>query len=123
MAHLNTLIENEVVSLRKDITRKTAELSALEIKLKTALKIAEVLGDGTKQKGIKQYNPRKTATDWDAVLKALPSQFSVGEITKVSQVKTKSKVYLYQIIAKWTKAGKIKNLAKGRYKKAQTKNR
>ena len=121
MAHLKALIQNQIVSLRKEITRKTAELSALEIELKTALKIAEILGNGTKQ-----YKARKTVTDWDSVLKALPSQFSVGEITKVSQVKTKSKVYLYQIIAKWNKAGMIKNLAKGRYKKGlwtKTKNR
>ncbi|MFQ5918221.1 MAG: hypothetical protein ACE5I0_10475, partial [Candidatus Binatia bacterium] len=62
---------------------------------------------------------RKSPVNWDAVLRGLPSRFTIGDLAKAADARGKSLVYLRQIAVRWAKQGKTKRVGRGKYQKIQ----
>jgi len=116
---LKVSVRQQITQLRKKITQKSRELTSLKGELKRHGRVYRLLGGN---RGVKRRPKRgsggKRRVDWKAVLKALPNSFSIGEMAKRGVLRKKSRVYLRQIVVRWTRQGKIKRIGRGKYQKA-----
>jgi predicted transcriptional regulator of viral defense system len=55
--------------------------------------------------------------DWNAVFETLPSEFSLDTISAHETVGGKSRAYVRQMTARWSKEGRIKRTGRGMYQK------
>jgi hypothetical protein len=111
-----TSLRREMSRIKKDISRRTSELAYLRDELRRYERVLRLLGTG-KGHNSALVSKRSPATDWNSVLKNLPSPFAFGDLTKRREVKTRSRVYLHQILSRWIKQRKIRRVARGKYQK------
>lgn len=116
MATVVTSLRREMDRIKKDISRRTSELASLRDELQRYERILRLLE--TRKEHNAAIRPRRSpVTDWNSVLKSLPSPFAFGDLTRRREVKTKSRVYLHQILSRWIKQRKIRRVGRGKYQK------
>lgn len=113
---LRVAVNKAIVGLRRDISKKSAELMALRKTLAKYQKVHDVL-DGDSRVARSKANSRvlRKRVDWNSVLKRLPGSFSRGNVSNLA--KTKSGTSVHRMLAKWVKERQVKKLERGRYQK------
>ena len=110
---LKVSVSRELNRLKREIARKTSELASLKGELKRHLRVFKFLGAGPRGRGRKRM-----LVNWNAVLEGLPRSFSIDDLAKRAGAKTKSRLYLRQVLVRWRKQGKTKRTGRARYQKA-----
>lgn len=116
---LKVSVSKELNRLKREIARKTSELASLKGELKRHLRVFKFLGAGPRGRGKSRGRGRKRMlVNWNAVLEGLPRSFSIDDLAKRAGAKTKSRLYLRQVLVRWRKQGKTKRTGRARYQKA-----
>ena len=55
--------------------------------------------------------------DWTAVFATLPDQFTLDTIGAHKTASEKPRAYLWQVVIRWSKEGRIKRTGRGMYQK------
>ncbi len=61
---------------------------------------------------------RGSMIDWNAILRSLPAEFSIDNLESHKIASEKPRAYLRQVVVRWSKEGKIKRTARGKYQRA-----
>lgn len=116
---LKVSVRRELNRLKREIARKTSELASLRGELKRHQRVFKFLGGGPRRRRKSRGRGRKrTTVNWNALLQGLPRSFSIDDLAKRKGAKTKSRLYLRQVLVRWTKQGKTKRTGRGKYQKA-----
>lgn len=60
---------------------------------------------------------RGSMIDWNSILRTLPAEFSLDNLESHKIASEKPRAYLRQVVVRWSKEGKIKRTARGKYQK------
>ncbi|MBI2360591.1 MAG: hypothetical protein HYV04_17090 [Deltaproteobacteria bacterium] len=116
---LRTSLRREVSRLRREIGRRTSELTSLKGELRRHLRVSRLLGaDRAGKARTRGRARRRTMVNWNNVLKALPNRFTIDDLAKQGGARSKSRLYLRQVLVRWGKQKKIKRTARAKYQKA-----
>ena len=115
----------QIDRLGKDLDSATERVAALREKIEKHELVYEVL-DGRKTgkrtqrsrpgTGAPKRGPRGVI-DWRGVFATLPDQFTLDTMTADKTAGEKSRNYLRQVLARWSKEGRIKRTGRGAYQK------
>lgn len=72
----------------------------------------------TEQKPKKSPGRRGSMIDWNAIFQTLPEEFSLDNLESHKIAREKPRAYLRQVVVRWSKEGRIKRTARGKYQKA-----
>ena len=61
--------------------------------------------------------PRGAMIDWTAVFATLPDQFTLDSLVAHKTAGEKTRAYLRQMVARWSKEGRIRRTGRGVYEK------
>ena len=61
--------------------------------------------------------PRGTMIDWTAVLATLPDRFTLDSLLAHETADEKPRAYHRQVVARWSKEGRIRRAGRGMYEK------
>lgn len=115
---LTTSVRREISRLRRDIARRTSELVSLNDEIKKHERVLKLLGGDHKVTRRAGLRARGRATiNWNLLLKGLPKAFTIDSLSKRNRARTKSRLYLRQVLLRWVKQGKIKRIGRGKYQK------
>ena len=123
---LKVNVKRQIDRLRKDLTAATERVAALREEIKRHELIRDMLeGNRTSKRPRRGRStaapltrgPRGTMIDWNAVFETLPSEFSLDTIDTHETAGGKSRAYLRQVTARWSKEGRIKRTGRGMYQK------
>ncbi len=134
---INNMIQTQISEIRKQISKHEKALRSLKKQEKNIQHAARLLTGkgpatgvrrrrraGRKAKAVTKGRPgarrvrKSRRTDWDAVVKAQPSIFTMDQLAGSRGARGKSRAYLHQIINRWKKAGVIKSAGRAKYQKA-----
>ena len=123
---LKVSVRRQIDRLRKDLTAATARVAALREEIKRHELIRDMLEGNRASKRTRRgrptvaplrRGPRGTMIDWNAVFETLPSEFTLDTISAHETAGGKSRAYLRQMTARWSKEGRIKRTGRGLYQK------
>jgi len=109
-----------VVSLRKEIRAKEAELKRLKLEESSLGRLTgRVAGVVSASAGAAPRGRRIGGgrIDWSAVLSQLPKQFKASHIRAVRGLKSKRPSEIFAAITRWIEAGTVKRKARGAYER------
>jgi hypothetical protein len=113
---LRVAVNTAIVGLRREIVKKTSELTSLSKKLARYQKVHDLLdGQPTAARTKATSKVRRRPVDWNSVIKQLPGSFGVGDVVNLAKVK--SRTYAHLVLAKWVKQRKVKRVELGKYQK------
>jgi|ERR687895_626940 cell division septum initiation protein DivIVA len=113
---LRVAVNKAIVGLRREISKKSSELTSLRKELARYQKVHDVLnGQSSAARSKANRTVRRKRLDWGSVLKRLPSSFAVGNVNNLAN--RKSTTYAHRMLGKWVKQRKIKRVERGRYEK------
>lgn len=69
------------------------------------------------QKPKKSPGRRGSMIDWNAIFQNLPAEFSLDNLESHKIAREKPRAYLRQVVTRWSKEGRIKRTARGKYQK------
>ena len=124
---LKVSVRRQIDRLRKDLAAATGRVAALREEIKRYELIHDMLeGKKTSERSRRgrstvaplRRGPRGTMIDWKAVFEALPSEFTLDTISAHETAGGKSRAYLRQMTARWSKEGRIKRTSRGMYQKS-----
>ena len=101
-----------VATLRDEINRHQLVYDMLD-----GRKNAKRSWRGQLRAGPLTRGPLGAMTDWKAVFAALPDQFTLDTMSAHEAVGEKPRVYLRQVVVRWSKEGRIKRTGRGAYQK------
>ena len=67
--------------------------------------------------GALKRGPRGAMTDWTAVFATLSDQFTLDSLLAHQTAGEKTRAYLRQVVARWSKEGRIRRTGRGMYEK------
>jgi hypothetical protein len=113
---LRVAVNKAIVGLRREISKKSSELTSLRKTLAKYQRVHDVL-NGVSTRARSKANSRvfRKRVDWNSVLKRLPSSFSRGNVSNLA--KTKSATSVHRMLAKWVKQREVKRVEHGKYQK------
>jgi len=115
---LKPAVARNIAEIKKTLSQKTAELEALQRDLERQEAVRRMLsGDRPTVRRAGRRGRKRTATDWNEVLKSLPTTFSAQDFSKAAGGRNRSAVYLRQILSRLTKRRRLRRVARGRYRK------
>lgn len=123
---LKVSVRRQIDRLRKDLTAATERVAALREEIKRHELIRDMLEGNRASKRPRRgrptvaplrRGPHGTMIDWNAVFETLPSEFSLDTISAHETAGGKSRAYLRQMTARWSKEGRIKRTGRGMYQK------
>ena len=113
---LRVAVNRAIVGLRREISKKTLELTALRKTLARYQKVHDVLNsDSSGARSKANGRIRLKRLDWNSVLKRLPSSFAPGNVINLAHVKSKTSVH--RMLTKWLKQRQVKRVERGKYQK------
>ena len=114
---LRVAVNRTIVGLRKEISKKSSELTALRKTLAKYQKVHDVLNNSVSSRARSKANGRvlRKRVDWNSVFKRLPNSFS--RLTVSNLAKTKSATSVHRMLAKWVKQRQVKRVEHGKYQK------
>ncbi len=123
---LKVAVRAEIDRLRKDLAAATGRVAALQDEIRRHELVQDML-DGRKTgkrsrqgrsgAGALKRGPRGAMIDWKAVLATLPDRFTLDSLLAHETAGGKSRVYLRQVVSRWTKEGRIRRIGRGMYEK------
>ena len=123
---LKVSVRRQINRLRKDLAAATGRVAALRDEIKRHELIYGMLaGRNTDRRsrrpptvGAVKRGPTGAMIDWNAVLATLPDQFSLDTMSAHETAREKPRSYLRQMVARWSKEGRIKRIGRGMYEKS-----
>ena len=123
---LKVSVGRQVDRLKKELAAATGRVATLQDEIKRHELIYDML-DGTKTAkrsrqrrspvGPVKRRPRGVMIDWNTVFKTLPREFTLDAIAAHETASQKPRVYLRQVVVRWSKEGRIKRTGRGKYQK------
>ncbi len=125
-ADLKVSVKREIERLNKELAAATGRVAELQEEIKRHELVHDMLdgrkaGRRSRQRGSEvgglKRGPRGAMIDWTAVLATLPDQFSLDTMVAHKTAGQKTRVYLRQVVVRWSKEGRIKRTGRGMYEK------
>ena len=123
---LKDSVRRQIDRLRKDLAVATGQVAALQDEIRRHELVYDLL-DGRKTAkrsqrgrstvGSRKRRPRGAMIDWNAVFATLPDQFTLDTMIAHKTAGEKTRVYLRQVVVRWSKEGRIKRTGRGMYQK------
>ncbi|MDE0031955.1 MAG: hypothetical protein OXU75_02275 [Deltaproteobacteria bacterium] len=124
--NLRVRVRRQIDRLRKDLDAATGQVAAIKDEIKKHELVYEMLdgrktGERTQRGrstvGALKRGPRGVMIDWRGVFAGLPDQFTLDILSADKTAGEKSRNYLRQVVARWSKEGRIKRTGRGAYQK------
>ena len=125
-ADLKVSVKREIERLKKDLAAATGKVAALRDEIKRHETVQDMLdGRRTRKRsrqdrsgaGALKRGPRGATIDWTAVLATLPDRFTLETMSAHETAGEKPRSYHRQVVARWTKDGRIRRTGRGMYEK------
>ncbi len=119
-------VRREIERLKRDLAAATGKVAALRDEIKRHETVQDMLdGRRTPKRsrqdrsgaGALKRGPRGAMIDWTAVLATLPDQFTLETMSAHETAGEKPRSYHRQVVARWTKDGRIRRTGRGMYEK------
>lgn len=117
-ADIKTAVMENVVEIKKAISEKSIEMAQLKEELGLCESILALLA----KKGRPQNGGRQDKVDLKTLLRSMPDNFTSKNFVAVAASSGISSLYLRQMLTRWTRQGKLKRLARGKYHKTKKAN-
>ena len=124
---LKVSVRREIERLKKDLAAATGRVAALQEEIKRHELVQDMLdgrktGKGSRQgrrstAGALKRGPRGAMIDWTAVLATLPDRFTLDSLLTHETAAQKPRVYLRQMVSRWSKEGRVRRTGRGMYEK------
>ena len=123
---LKDSVGREIDRLRKGLAVATGRVAELQEEIERHELVHDMLvgrktGKGSRQvrsgAGALRRGPRGAMIDWAAVLATLPNRFTLDSLVAHETAGGKSRSYLRQVVARWSKEGRIRRNGRGMYEK------
>ena len=131
-ASISNIIKQQLSDIGKQISKHEKALGVLKQQEENIKLAARLLGGKTgttrgrppgsrKAKAGRVARPavkrKRRRTNWDSIVKGLPSTFTMDQLAKTSGARGRSRAYLHQIINRWKKASVIKSAGRAKYQR------
>ena len=123
---LKVSVRREISRLKKELAATTGQVAALQEEIKRHELVQDMLdgrktGKRTRQgrsgaEALKR-GPRGAMIDWTGVFATLPDRFTLDSLLAHETAGEKSRAYLRQVVARWSKDGRIRRTGRGMYEK------
>lgn len=123
---LKVSVRRQIDRLRKELAVATGQVAALRDEIKRHELVYDML-DGRKTgkkarqgrsgAGALKRGPRGAMIDWTAVFATLPDQFTLDSLLAHETAGEKPRAYHRQVVARWSKEGRIRRTGRGTYEK------
>jgi len=123
---LKVSVRREIERLRKELAAATGRVAALQDEIRRHELVHDML-DGRKTgkrsrqghsgAGALKRGPRGAMIDWTAVLATLPDRFTLDSLLAHETAGEKPRAYHRQVVARWSKEGRIRRTGRGMYEK------
>lgn len=120
-------VRRQIDRLSKELAATTGRVAALREEIKRYELIYRMLDGGNTGRrprrgrrptvGPLKRGPSGVTIDWIAVLATLPDQFTLDNVSADETAREKPRSYLRQVVARWSKEGRIKRTGRGMYEK------
>lgn len=123
---LKDTVRREIGRLRKELATTTGQVAALQDEIRRHELVYGMLDGrrtgkrprrGSSTVGSLKRGPRGAMIDWNAIFTTLPNQFTLETISAHKTAGEKPRAYLSQVVARWSKGGRIKRAGRGMYEK------
>ncbi len=123
---LKVRVRGEIDRLRKDLALATGRIAELRDEIKRHELIYDMLDGRKTDKRSRQSRstaralkrgPRGAMIDWTAVFATLPDQFTLDSLLDHKTAGEKPRAYHRQVVARWSKEGRIRRTGRARYEK------
>ena len=123
---LKVSVRKEIDRLKKELAVATGRVAALQDEIRRHELVNDML-DGRKTgkmsrqgrsvAGTLKRGLRGAMIDWAAVFATLPDQFTVDSLLAHKTAGEKTRVYLRQVVSRWSKERRIRRTGRGMYEK------
>ena len=121
--NLKAAIVANMNELKKEISRKAAEVALLERELKRHKSALALLSQSNGNAGAATKRARgRNGMGLRTVLGRVPETFTTREFVKEASRTKKQPIYIRQTLSRWAREGKIKRLDRGKYQKLKKAN-
>ena len=123
---LRVSVRRQIDRLKKDLAAATGRVAALREEIKMHDLVYDMLDgkmtgkrsrQGRSTAGALKRGPHGTMIDWTAVFATLPGQFTLDSLLAHKTAGEKNRAYHRQVVARWSKEGRIKRTGRGTYEK------
>ena len=123
---LKVAVRRQIDELRKELAMATGRVAALQEEIKRHELVYDMLDGGKTGRrsrrgrsgaGALKRGPRGAMIDWNAVFETLPGKFTLDTLLAHETAGVKPRAYHRQVIARWSKDGRIKRTGRGMYEK------
>ena len=123
---LKISVKRQIDRLRKELAVATGRVAELQEEIKRHELVRDMLdgrrtgkgsGRGRSGAGALKRGPRGAMIDWTAVLATLPDRFTLDSLLTHETAGQKPRVYLRQVVSRWSKEGRIRRTGRGMYEK------
>jgi len=123
---LKVSVTREIDRLTKELAAATGRVAELQEQIKRHELVYDMLdgqktGRRTRQgrsgAGALKRGPRGAMIDWTGVLATLPGQFTLDSLLAHKTAGEKTRAHLRQVVARWSKDGRIRRTGRGMYEK------
>ncbi len=123
---LKVSVKREIDRLRKELAVATGQVAALRDEIKRHELVYDMLNgrktgkrsrQGRSGVGALKRGPRSAMIDWTAVFETLPDQFTLETMRAHKTAGEKTRGYHRQVVARWSKEGRIRRTGRGMYEK------
>ncbi len=123
---LKVSVRREIDRLSKELAAATGRVAELQEEIKRHGLVYDMLDgretgkrspQGRSGAGALKRGPRGAMIDWTGVFATLPGQFTLESLSGHETAGEKSRGYLRQVVARWTKEGWITRTGRGMYEK------
>ena len=123
---LKVSVRRQIDRLKKELAVATGQLAALQDGLKRHEQVYDMLTGqktgkrsrrGRSEVGTLKRGPRGAMIDWTAVFATLPDRFTLDSLLAHETAGEKPRSYHRQVVARWSKEGRIRRTGRGMYEK------
>ncbi len=123
---LKVSVRREIDRLTKELAAATGRVAELQEEIKRHELVHDMLdgrrtGKRTRQvgsgAGALKRGPRGAMIDWTAVFATLPGRFTLESLSGHETAGEKPRAHLRQIVARWSKEGRVRRTGRGVYEK------
>ena len=119
-------VKRQIDRLKKELAVATGRVAALRDEIKRHELVYDMIdgrktGKGSRRgrsgAGALKRGPRGAMIDWTAVFATLPDQFTLESLLAHGTAGEKPRAYHRQVVARWSKEGRIRRTGRGMYEK------
>ena len=120
---LKVSVRRQIGRMRKELAAATGRVAALRDEIKRHEPVYDMLDGRKRSRRVQPRNeplkrgPRGAMIDWTAVFATLPDQFTLETMSAHKTAGEKTRGYHRQVVARWSKEGRIRRTGRGMYEK------